>query len=128
MARLSTNRLFSTVHDTPMLLSAAPLLQTLSVNRLPTTSTGSPGGGSGGAIYNDGDRMTLTISGSTFTDNHANEGGGAIFFVSNDRTGTMSIRGSTLTNNPNDGFHTAGLPGIFFLGARFPTITGSVLR
>ena len=89
---------------------------------------GSPGGGSGGAIYNDGDRMTLTISGSTFTDNHANEGGGAIFFVSNDRTGTMSIRGSTLTNNPNDGFHTAGLPGIFFLGARSPTITGSVLR
>jgi hypothetical protein len=89
---------------------------------------GSPGGGSGGAIYNDGDRMTLTISGSTFMDNHANEGGGAIFFVSNDRTGTMSIRDSTLTNNPNDGFHTPGLPGIFFLGARRPTITNSVLR
>ena len=89
---------------------------------------GSPGGGSGGAIYNDGDRMTLTISGSTFVDNHANEGGGAIFFVSNDRTGTMSIRDSTLTNNPNDGFHTAGLPGIFFLGAHRPTITRSVLR
>jgi hypothetical protein len=89
---------------------------------------GSPGGGSGGAIYNDGDRMTLTISGSTFIDNHANEGGGAIFFVSNDRTGTMSIRNSTLTNNPNDGFHTSGLPGIFFLGAHRPTIINSVLR
>jgi hypothetical protein len=90
--------------------------------------SGSPGGGSGGAIYNDGDRMTLTIVGSTFTDNHANEGGGAIFFVSNDRTGTMSIRHSTLENNPNDVFHTPGLPGIYFLGAHRPTITGSVLR
>ncbi|HEY4829452.1 MAG TPA: hypothetical protein VIH85_21995, partial [Solirubrobacteraceae bacterium] len=58
----------------------------------------------------------------------ANAGGGAIFFVSDDRTGTMSIVDSTLTNNPNAGFHTAGLPGIFFLGARPPTIRGSVLR
>ncbi|MGZ4221139.1 MAG: hypothetical protein ACXVH3_08685, partial [Solirubrobacteraceae bacterium] len=57
---------------------------------------GTPGGGSGGAIYNDGDRMTLSIGGSVFTGNHANEGGGAIFFVSNDRTGTMAIRRSTL--------------------------------
>jgi predicted outer membrane repeat protein len=89
---------------------------------------GTPGGGSGGAIYNDGDRMTLTIGGSVFTDNHANEGGGAIFFVSDDRTGTMSITGSTLEDNPNDRFHTPGLPGIFFLGSRPPAITDSVLR
>jgi Chlamydia polymorphic membrane protein (Chlamydia_PMP) repeat len=88
---------------------------------------GSPGGGSGGAIYNDGNTMTLTIAGSLFTDNHANEGGGAIFFVSNDRTGTMSIRDSTLTHNPNDAFHTAGLPGIFFLGAR-RTVKDSILH
>jgi hypothetical protein len=87
-----------------------------------------PGGGSGGAIYNDGDAMTLTIRGCTFTGNHANEGGGAIFFVSNDRTGTMSITHSRLTDNPNDGFHTSGLPGIFFLGARRPAITSSILR
>jgi hypothetical protein len=89
---------------------------------------GSPGGGSGGAIYNDGDRMALTVGGCQFTDNHANEGGGAVFFVSNDRTGTMSIRDSTLTDNPNDVFHTPGLPGIYFLGARRPTITRSILR
>jgi hypothetical protein len=89
---------------------------------------GTPGGGSGGAIYNDGDRMTLSIGGSLFVDNRANEGGGAIFFVSNDRAGTMAIRYSTLERNRNDRFHTAGLPGIFFLGARHPTITDSVLR
>jgi hypothetical protein len=89
---------------------------------------GSPGGGSGGAIYNDGDTMTLSVAGSTFTHNHAHEGGGAIFFVSNDRTGTMAITDSTLQDNPNDTFHTPGLAGIYFLGARRPTVTGSILR
>jgi hypothetical protein len=89
---------------------------------------GSPGGGSGGAIYNDGDLMMLTIGGCQFTGNHANEGGGAIFFVSNDRTGTMSIRDSTLTDNPNDVFHTPGLAGIYFLGARRPAVIRTILR
>ena len=91
-------------------------------------SPGTPGGGSGGAIYNDGNRMTLTIGGSVFDDNHANEGGGAIFFVSNDRTGTMSIRDSTLDNNANDRFQTPGLPGIYFLGAHRPRIIRTILR
>jgi hypothetical protein len=89
---------------------------------------GTRGGGSGGAIYNDGNRMMLTIGGSVFSGNHANEGGGAIFFVSNDRTGTMSIRDSSLTNNPNAAFHTPGLPGIYFLGARRPRIIRTILR
>jgi len=89
---------------------------------------GTPGGGSGGAIYNDGDQMTLSIGGSVFMDNRANEGGGAIFFVSDNRSGTMTIAQSTLERNRNAGFHTAGLPGVFFLGARRPTITASILR
>ncbi len=88
---------------------------------------GTPGGGSGGAIYNDGNTVTLRIAGTVIADNHAKEGGGAVFFVSNDRTGTMSIEASTLRHNPNDGFQTQGLPGIFFLGARRPTVTGSTL-
>jgi polymorphic membrane protein len=89
---------------------------------------GTPGGGSGGAIYNDGDQMRLTIAGCLFASNHANAGGGAIFFVSNDRTGTMSIRDSSLDNNGNDGFQTPGLPGIFFLGAGRPRIIRTILR
>jgi len=32
-----------------------------------------------------------------------------------------------LKGNPSAGFETAGLPGIFFLGARKPTITNSTL-
>lgn len=85
-------------------------------------------GGGGGAIYNDGDRMTLTIGGCMFAENHAHEGGGAIFFVSNDRTGTMAIRDSSLDHNPNDAFQTPGLPGIFFLGAGRPRIIRTILR
>jgi hypothetical protein len=89
---------------------------------------GTPGGGSGGAIYLDGNRFTITIAGSVVADNHAKEGGGAVFFVSNDRTGTMTIEGSVLRNNPSDGFETRGYPGIFFLGARNPTVTDSTLE
>jgi hypothetical protein len=88
---------------------------------------GTPGGGSGGAIYADGNRFTVTIAGSVIEDNHANEGGGAVFFVSNDRTGTLRIEDSVLRRNPSDGFETGGYPGIFFLGAADPTVTRSTL-
>jgi len=85
--------------------------------------SGTPGGGSGGAIYLDGNTFTLRISGSRITGNSAAEGGGAIFFVSNDRTGTATVTGSTISGNPSAGFETAGLPGWFFLGARPPSIS-----
>jgi hypothetical protein len=88
---------------------------------------GTPGGGSGGAIYTDGDQYTVTIDGSIIEDNKAKEGGGALFFVSDDKTGTLSIEGSTLRDNPNDGFSTAGYPGIFFLGAGHPDVQDSSL-
>jgi hypothetical protein len=90
--------------------------------------SGTPGGGSGGAIYTDGNKFTVTLAGTVIEDNHAEEGGGAVFFVSNDRTGTMRITDSTLRRNPSDGFETQGLPGIFFLGASRPAVSGSTLR
>jgi hypothetical protein len=77
---------------------------------------GTPGGGSGAAIYNDGNDFRLLIAGTKMTRNHAREGGGAIFFVSNDRTGVLEIRRSNLQHNPSDGFENS--PGIFFLGRR----------
>jgi hypothetical protein len=86
-----------------------------------------PRGGSGAGIYADGDRFTVHVAGSVIEDNHANEGGGAIFFVSNDRTGTLAIDGSTLRRNRSDGFETEGFPGIFFLGAGQPAAQGSTL-
>jgi hypothetical protein len=85
--------------------------------------SGTPGGGSGGAIYLDGNTFTLSVRGSTITGNTANEGGGAVFFVSNDRTGTATVSGSTISGNVSKGFETQGLPGWFFLGARPPSIS-----
>src|SRR3984885_14835444 len=50
---------------------------------------GTPGGGSGAAIYTDGDQYTVTVGGTVIEDNTAREGGGAIFFVSDDNTGAL---------------------------------------
>ncbi len=90
--------------------------------------TGTPGGGSGGAIYNDGDTYHLKVEGTIISANHAREGGGAIFFVSNDRTGTLLIKKSTLNDNPSDGFFTAGYPGIFFLGQGHPVVISATIN
>ncbi len=78
---------------------------------------GTPGGGSGGAIYNDGNTFTLSLCGTKIENNQANEGGGAVFYVSNDRSGSFHIEDSFLSNNPSDGFETNGYPGIFVLAA-----------
>jgi hypothetical protein len=61
--------------------------------------SGTPGGGSGGAIYNDGDQMTLTICGTIMQYNQVNAYGSAIFFVSNNHSGNMAIDSSTITSN-----------------------------
>lgn len=90
--------------------------------------SGTPGGGSGGAIYNDGNTYTLTLCGDLVRNNTANEGGGAIFFVSNDRTGNLVIQESTLMNNPSMGFETPGYPGIFVLAAGPPMVTNSTIQ
>jgi hypothetical protein len=89
---------------------------------------GTPGGGSGGAIYTDGDKFTVRIAGSIVENNKAAEGGGAVFFVSNNRTGTLAIEGSTLRRNPSAGFETDGYRGIFFLGAGNPSVSGSTIQ
>jgi hypothetical protein len=74
-------------------------------------ASGTPGGGSGGAVYTDGTGYNLTISGTVMRDNTAREGGGAIFFVVNSGGGTLRIESSTLQGNPSGEFQNA--PGIF---------------
>ncbi|WP_372734065.1 hypothetical protein [Nocardioides sp.] len=88
---------------------------------------GSPGGGSGGAIYLDGNTFTLRLARVRMENNRAREGGGAIFFVSNDRSGAMTISASTLRSNPSAGFEN--YPGIFFLGKNKPKfINGTIVQ
>ncbi len=62
-------------------------------------ATNGPGGGSGGGIYNDGNRMTLSLCGTLMEYNQVNAFGSAIFFVSNDHTGNIVIDSSVITNN-----------------------------
>jgi len=60
---------------------------------------GTPGGGSGGAIYNDGNTMTLSIYGTLIENNKVNTHGSAIFFVTNDHSGNIQIKDSVIHNN-----------------------------
>ena len=60
---------------------------------------GTPGGGSGGAIYNDGNEMTLTIKNSIIEENRVNAYGSALFFVSNNHTGNIIIDSSRISGN-----------------------------
>lgn len=89
---------------------------------------GTPGGGSGGALYLDGNDFSLSLSRVRIEANHAREGGGAIFFVSNDRSGSLRIEHSELIDNRSEGFETSGYPGIFILADGDPEIVESVLR
>lgn len=57
-------------------------------------------GGNGGAIYNDGgDGCSVTICGTQIRNNHANAFGSALFFTSNDYSGTLTIRDSHFFEN-----------------------------
>lgn len=71
---------------------------------------GTVGGGSGGAIYNDGNTLTLSLCGSIIENNSVNAYGSAIFFVSNNHDGTLSIDDSTIRDNTGGGWNV--LPGI----------------
>lgn len=71
---------------------------------------GTPGGGSGGAIYNDGNTMTLFMCGVHITENIVQAHGSAIFFVTNDYSGNMEIRSSRISGNHGGSWHI--LPGI----------------
>ncbi len=69
-----------------------------------------PGGGSGGAIYNDGATMTLSVCGTRIEDNQVKAFGSGIFFVSNNHDGTVVIKDSVVRNNTGGGWNV--LPGI----------------
>jgi hypothetical protein len=74
-------------------------------------ASGTAGGGSGGAIYTDGNGYNLIVDGSVMTGNTAREGGGAIFFVVDADGGTLTLDDSTLSGNSSGAFQNA--PGIF---------------
>jgi hypothetical protein len=86
-------------------------------------------GGNGGAIYNDGNEIVMNITSSLLENNMANEGGSAVFFVSNDMSGTITVKDSLTQDNPRGTFETANLPG-FYVIAKTPlqNINSQILR
>nr|WP_319396697.1 hypothetical protein [uncultured Desulfobacter sp.] len=60
---------------------------------------GTPGGGSGGAIYNDGNYMILSLCGTRIEHNKVNQHGSAIFFVTNDHSGHITMDDTVIENN-----------------------------
>jgi hypothetical protein len=74
-------------------------------------ASGTPGGGNGGAIYNDGADYQTLIAGTTMSGNTAREGGGAIFYVVDHGSGGLTLNESQLHGNPSGEFQTS--PGIF---------------
>jgi len=71
---------------------------------------GTPGGGSGGGIYNDGNTMTLSLAGCLLEYNEVQAYGAAIFFVTNDHSGDIRIEDTVIRENIGGSWHT--LPGI----------------
>jgi hypothetical protein len=91
-------------------------------------AAGTPGGGSGGAIYTDGDNYNVVIAGTIIRNDNAREGGGAVFFVVDNNDGTLTIKDSALHHNPSGEFFTAGFPGIFFHSSGRPIVTDSTIN
>ena len=88
--------------------------------------SGTPGGGSGGAIYNDGTTMTLSLCGSLVENNVVNAHGSAIFFVSNDHSGNIVIRDSIIRNNTGGSWYAR--PGISMHDDTRIEVTNSTLE
>ena len=84
-------------------------------------------GGNGGAIYNDGNEIVMSVDGSLIEDDVANEGGSAIFFVSNNKTGSITIKDSITRMNPRGTFETPDLPGFYVIAKQPAMIINSMI-
>jgi hypothetical protein len=90
-------------------------------------NAGTAGGGSGGAIYTDGNKYKVRVEGTVIRNNHAREGGGAIFFVSNNNTGWLTIKNSALHGNPSAVSWTRPYAGIYFHSSGHPRVVNSAI-
>ncbi len=91
--------------------------------------SGTPGGGSGGAIYNDGNTFTLTV-GRHLDREQPRERGRRRHLLREQRSQRHAHHRRTrrCSGNPSDGFETNGFPGIFYLGKGPIQVTNSVIE
>ncbi len=91
------------------------------------SQSGTPGGGSGGAIYNDGNTMTLNIRGSRIENNKVIAFGSAIFFVTNDLSGNIKIDQSVIRYNTGGSWYPV-YPAISMHAETQIEVTNSVIQ
>ena len=84
-------------------------------------------GGNGGAIYNDGNEIVMNLTSSLIENDMANEGGSAVFFVSNNMTGSINITDSITRNNPRGTFETPNLPGFYVIAKQPANVVNSMI-
>lgn len=91
------------------------------------SQSGTLGGGSGGAIYNDGNTMTLSLHGTKIEYNEVNAYGSSIFFVSNDHSGNINITNSVFRNNIGGSWYPA-YPSISMHADTAISVTNSIIE
>ena len=111
-----------------MLLGAATLIG-VACSSDPKPPATNPQDGPPAGWADNGNEIVLDITSSLLENNTANEGGSAVFFVSNDMSGSITIRDSITRNNPRGTFETPGLPG-FYVIAKDPAqvINSQIMR
>jgi hypothetical protein len=87
---------------------------------------GTPGGGSGGAIYSDGGTLSLSLCGSLIENNRVNAYGSGIFFVSNNHDGTLRVTDSVVRDNTGGGWNV--LPGVSMHDDTRQIMSGSTIE
>jgi hypothetical protein len=75
-------------------------------------SRGTPGGGSGGAVYLDGRDDNVLIAGTVMDDDSAREGGGGVFDVVDTGWGALTFNQSHLQGDVSGQFQT--FPGVYY--------------
>ncbi|HEY4185185.1 MAG TPA: hypothetical protein VGP07_08960 [Polyangia bacterium] len=93
-------------------------------------------GGNGGAIYNDGASVNVTLCGDAILDNSAGVKafGGGLFFTSNDMGGTLTIADTTMMGNSGGHWTNVSAGSVTDVGsavgvnAKSITVTSSMLQ
>lgn len=91
---------------------------TIKGNTATGTGASSGKGGNGGGVYFDGTNQNVTITGTTISSNKVGAGGSGVFYVSNNRTGTLTFKNSKVHSNTGEKFWTGKRHDLFFLGKK----------
>jgi hypothetical protein len=106
----------------PMVITGS----TIESNTATGSGASSGNGGNGGGVYFDGGSQNVTISNTQIRFNKVGAGGSGVFYVSNNRGGTLTIKDSTITGNTGEQFWTGSRHDLFYLGKALVVSTSTI--